>query len=171
MHSPILKLWIGSQIAKSCKFKLKITRRYTVAKATLFALFSMITMLQIFSFPGQFAHIRRVHGISRFTEIALTLSAGSLFVCGQVAIFALLKLVTYMEKSEFFSDSAFTWMNVFVTSTQVAISFPLIIFLIVAPQADDPGALVMLAAVTLFLVALSLVASLIRDQIQAKTQS
>lgn len=145
--------------------------RFAISRVSLLLLFSIITMLQIFSFPGQFAHIRRVHGISRFTEIALTLSAGSLFVCGQVAIFALLKLVTYMEKREFFSDSAFTWMNAFVTSTQVAIIFPLIIFLIVAPQADDPGALVMLAAVTLFLIALSVVASLIRDQIQDRTQS
>ena len=43
------------------------------ARTSIILLFAIVTMLQIFSFPGQFAHMRRVGSIELLFEIWLTL--------------------------------------------------------------------------------------------------
>jgi hypothetical protein len=47
--------------------------RFKVARFSLLALFGIVTVLQLFSFPGQFSHMRRVNGLSLLIEILLTL--------------------------------------------------------------------------------------------------
>jgi hypothetical protein len=53
-----------------------------------------------------------------------------------------------------------------VGTLKVATVFPVLLILIIAPQADDPGVLVLLAAITLFVVTVFVISSLLRDQIQ-----
>ena len=48
-------------------------------RVVLLALFAIITMLQIFSLPGQFRHIRETGGASLLIEVLLTLFFALLF--------------------------------------------------------------------------------------------
>ena len=58
--------------------------RFKVAQGSLLALFGIVTLLQLFSFPGQIAHMRRVNGLSLVIEILLTLLLFALFACARL---------------------------------------------------------------------------------------
>ena len=143
--------------------------KFLLAKVALIGLFTIVTVLQVFSFPGQFAHMGRINGWKLILEVALTLLVALLFLCAQVAIFSLGKLVKHMESGSFYSTNSYTWMNRLVLALKAAVAFPIILILIIAPQADDPGVMVMLTAITLFIFTVFIVSSLMRDQIQSKT--
>ena len=140
--------------------------KFNFARITLIPLFAIVTLLQTLSFPGQFAHMRRESGISLVIEIALTLTFASLLLCAQLSIYSLWKLIGHMEAGTFYSSNSYLRMNRLVSYLRAAIAFPVILILIIAPQADDPGVLVLLTAILLFLVNLYLFSSLLRDQIQ-----
>ena len=131
-------------------------------------LFLIVTMLQLFSFPGQFAHIRRETGISVFLEIALTGIVAILLLAAQFIIFSLWRLVSFMEGDELFTARSLVWMDRIVKALTVALAMPLLLFLLIAPQADDPGILVLLTALILFLLALFSFSSLLRDQFRSQ---
>ena len=142
--------------------------RFLVTRVALALLFFIVTVLQIFSFPGQFAHMRKESGISLLIEIILTLAVAFLFLCAQVAIYSLWKLIFHMQSSTFYSSASLNWINRFVAAVKTALIFPFLLILIIAPQADDPGVLVMLSAFTFFIGSIYLMSSLLRDQIQSK---
>ena len=143
--------------------------KFLLAKVALIGLFTIVTVLQVFSFPGQFAHMGRVNGWKLIFEVALTLLVALLFLCAQVAIFSLGKLIKHMESGTFYTTNSYTWMNRLIHALKTAVAFPIILILIIAPQADDPGVMVMLTAITLFIFTIFIVSSLLRDQIQSKT--
>lgn len=155
---------------------MKISKRFStnvskflLAKVALIGLFTIVTVLQVFSFPGQFAHMGRINGSKLILEVALTLLVALLFLCAQVAIFSLGKLIKHMESGTFYTTNSYTWMNRLIHALKTAVAFPIILILIIAPQADDPGVMVMLTAITLFIFTIFIVSSLLRDQIQSKT--
>ena len=143
--------------------------KFLLAKVALIGLFTIVTVLQVFSFPGQFAHMGRINGWKLIWEVALTLLVALLFLCAQVAIFSLGKLIKHMESGTFYTTNSYTWMNRLIHALKTAVAFPIILILIIAPQADDPGVMVMLTAITLFIFTIFIVSSLLRDQIQSKT--
>ena len=143
--------------------------KFLLAKVALIGLFTIVTVLQVFSFPGQFAHMGRISGWKLILEVALTLLVALLFLCAQVAIFSLGKLVKHIESGTFYTTNSYTWMNRLIHALKTAVAFPIILILIIAPQADDPGVMVMLTAITLFIFTIFIVSSLLRDQIQSKT--
>jgi hypothetical protein len=143
--------------------------KFLLAKVALIGIFTIVTVLQVFSFPGQFAHMGRVNGWKLIWEVALTLLVALLFLCAQVAIFSLGKLVKHMESGTFYTTNSYTWMNRLIHALKTAVAFPIILILIIAPQADDPGVMVMLTAITLFIFTIFIVSSLLRDQVQSKT--
>ena len=143
--------------------------KFLLAKVALIGLFTIVTVLQVFSFPGQFAHMGRINGWKLILEVALTLLVALLFLCAQVAIFSLGKLIKHMESGTFYTTNSYTWMNRLIHALKTAVAFPIILILIIAPQADDPGVMVMLTAITLFIFTVFIVSSLMRDQIQSKT--
>jgi hypothetical protein len=59
-------------------------------------------------------------------------------------------------------------MNRLILSFKAGAFFPILLILIVAPKADDPGVMVLLIAITLFVSALFQISSIFRDQIQRK---
>ena len=143
--------------------------KFLLAKVALIGIFTIVTVLQVFLFPGQFAHMGRVNGWKLIWEVALTLLVALLFLCAQVAIFSLGKLVKHMESGTFYTTNSYTWMNRLIHALKTAVAFPIILILIIAPQADDPGVMVMLTAITLFIFTIFIVSSLLRDQVQSKT--
>ena len=142
--------------------------RFFVARAGLVLLFLGITLLQLFSFPGQFQHMRRIRGWSFFYEVALTMTVGVWLLCGQVALICLWQIIGAMKVSLFFSRHNLVWIQRLLLAFKGACIMPMLLFLLIAPQADDPGFLVLLTIVTLFIFSLTAVTSLLKDQIASK---
>jgi hypothetical protein len=158
-------------VGKTLKKGLNVVKnlnKILIARLSLAALFLIVTVLQVFSFPGQFAHMRRASGISLLLEILLTVLVAALFLCAQIAIFSLSKIVSHIHSNTFYSSNSYIWMNRFVSTLKIATLFPISLIFIIAPEADDPGVLVMLMAITFFVVTSFVISALLRDQIQSK---
>lgn len=142
--------------------------RFLVARGGFVLLFLGLTLLQLLSFPGQFQHMRRVEGISLILEISLTVLVGLWLFCGQFAIVSLWKIVGEIKVGQFFGTQSLKWIDRLIYAQKTACVIPVLLFALLAPQADDPGFFVLLAVVTLFLVVLATVSTLLREQINSK---
>ena len=142
--------------------------RFIAARGGFVLLFLGLTLLQLLSFPGQFQHMRRTQGLSLVFEIALTLVVGLWLLCGQTALFTLWKIVGEMQADRFFGEQSLLWIDRLLLALKAACVIPCILFVMLVPQADDPGFFVMLTILTLFLFTLATVASILRDQIKSK---
>ena len=140
-------------------------KRFIVAKAGFLFLFLGLTLVQFLSFPGQFEHMRRTQGISLLIEFALTIVVGLWILCGQVALFFLWQIVESMRRNRFYSTENLNWIARLLISFKVASVIPVVLFLILIPQADDPGIFVMLTIVALFIFSLTVTTSLLKEQI------
>ena len=143
---------------------------YFAAQSALLILFLIVTMLQVLSFPGQIRHIREVSGISLLIEIALTIIVVSWLLMGQIALVCMWKIVGFMKEDHFFTKESMLWINRVVIALKTAVLFPIALFFLLIPQADDPGFFVMLTAVGTFLFTLTIFATLLRDQIRKKIE-
>jgi len=114
--------------------------------------------------------MRRTQDIDIVFEIALTLLFGLWLLCGQIALICLWRIVGFMKYSNFFSVPTLKWLNRLVLAFWIACAIPVILFTLIAPQADDPGFLVLLFVVTLFIFSLTAITSLLRDQIKGKVK-
>ena len=145
--------------------------RFIVAKSGFLLLFLGLTLLQLFSFPGQFQHMRRTQGLSLVFEVALTLIVGLWLLCGQFALFALWKIVGEMKADTFYSQKNLVWIERLLLSLKTASVIPIALFLMIAPQADDPGFLVVLSIATLFIFSMTAMTSLLKEQIEFKARN
>lgn len=143
-------------------------KRFIVAKAGFLFLFLGLTLVQFLSFPGQFQHMRRTQGISLFIEVCLTIVLGLWIFCGQVALYCLWQIVESMRRNRFYSTENLNWIARLLISFKVASVIPVVLFLILIPQADDPGIFVLLMIVSLFIFSLTATTSLLKDQIGSK---
>ena len=113
--------------------------RFIAARGGFVLLFLGLTLLQLLSFPGQFQHMRRTQGLSLVFEIALTLVVGLWLLCGQSALFTLWKIVGEMQADRFFGEQSLLWIDRLLLALKAACVIPCILFVMLVPQADDPG--------------------------------
>lgn len=142
--------------------------RIIITKAGFLVLFLGLTMVQFFSFPGQFEHMRRTQGISLLIELSLTIVVGLWLLCGQFALYFLWQIVINIQRARFYSVESLHWIERLLLTFKVASVIPVVLFLMLVPQADDPGFFVMLTIVTLFVFSLTSTTSLLKDQIASK---
>ncbi len=76
-----------------------------------------------------------------------------------------------MNASQFYSRRNFGWIQRLLWTLKLACLFPLILFIMTIPEADDPGFYVLLTVVTLFIFSLTAMTSLLRDQIEIKLEA
>jgi hypothetical protein len=144
--------------------------RFVFARISIAGLFLIVTVLQIFSFPGQFNYSRQQGDINEATQIVLTLFLGSWMLAVQIGLVSLLKIVNLMQLGQFFTASCFKWINRLASAVKYSAFVPIGLILIIAPQADDPGILVVLLTLFLFSTSLAVLVSLLRDQIKSKLE-
>lgn len=142
--------------------------RFIAARGGFLLLFLGLTLLQFFSFPGQFQHMRRTQGLSLLFEVTLTLLVGFWLLCGQLSIICLWRIVGTMKTGQFYSQNNLHWIERLLLAFKCASAVPILLFLMLIPQADDPGFFVMLSIVTLFLFSLTAMTSLLKDQIASR---
>ena len=138
------------------------------ARISIILLFAVVTMLQIFSFPGQFAHMRRVGSIELIFEIWLTVLLAIWLFTAQFALLCLWKIVGQISLASIYSSTALKWLDRLVQAFKYALFTAVTVFISISVQADDPGAPVMLIAITLFISTLFIATTLLRDQLRAK---
>ena len=115
--------------------------------------------------------MRRTQGLSLVFEVSLTLIVGLWLLCGQFALFALWKIVGEMKVDAFYSLNNLVWIERLLLSFKTATVIPIVLFLMIAPQADDPGFLVVLSIATLFIFSLTAMTFLLKDQIEMKARN
>lgn len=140
--------------------------KYRLAKSLIIPLFVVITVVQVFSFPGQFNHMRKINSIDFVLELFLTLLVGGWLLCGQIALVIVWKLLENMQENQFFSVPSLKLVDKLVLITRIAAFIPLILFSTLIWQAEDPGFFVLLSGIGLFLVTFHLVIDLLRNQIK-----
>ena len=138
------------------------------ARISIILLFAIVTMLQIFSFPGQFAHMRRVGSIELIFEIWLTVLLAIWLFTAQFALLCLWKIVGQISLASIYSSTALKWLDRLVQAFKYALFTAVTVFISISVQADDPGAPVMLIAITLFISTLFIATTLLRDQLRSK---
>lgn len=148
--------------------QMPIRWKYIFARTMVAGLFLVVSVLQLFSFPGQLHFSRKEGDISLTIQIFLTIFLGSWMFAVQFGLISLWKLLNYMQSGNFFTASSFQWMVRLVNALKYAACIPLGLILIIAPQADDPGIMVVLMTLLLFSMSLAVLASLLRDQIKTK---
>ncbi len=112
--------------------------------------------------------MRKLNSIDLILEIILTVLVAVWMLFGQIALFSLWKILSFTKVGMFFTQVSLRWLRNLLRACQAAVVIPVLLFLVIAPQADDPGALVMLTAVGLFLFTLSLLLSILIEQIESK---
>lgn len=142
--------------------------KFTAARISIFCLFLIVTMLQIVSFPGQFSHMHHKTALQLSFEITLLVLIVLWLLCAQIALVSLWKIVSLMQFDTFFSKDSITWINRVLFCCASALFIALTLFALIASQAEDPGFLILLTAVTLFIATLYIFVRLLRDQIFEK---
>ena len=150
---------------------MRLVWQYRYAKFSLLLLFIIITLLQLFSFPGQFRHMKKQGVIELWQEVILTVLIAAILLSAQFALFCTWKIVNLIQRNQFFSEICLNWFNLIANSIGFALISALFLLSIVLLQADDPGGPVLLTAITLFISTLYILASLLRDQIRIKVRN
>jgi len=142
--------------------------KFTAARISISLLFLIVTMLQIVSFPGQFSHMHHKTALQLSFEITLLVLIVLWLLCAQIALASLWKIVSLMQLDTFFSKDSITWINRVLSCCAGALVIALTLFALIASQSEDPGFLVLLTAVTLFIATLYIFVRLLRDQVAQK---
>lgn len=138
------------------------------AQASIILLFCIITMLQIFSFPGQFAHMRKLGKIEVIFEIWLVSLVAIWLLLAQFGLFCLWKILIQIKSTSLFDPKSIQWLFRLVTTFKFALIVGLVLLFSIAAQADDPGAPVLLTAITLYISTLYISSALLLDQVKLK---
>ena len=148
-----------------------ITRNFKIlyARSSIIFLFTIVTILQIFSFPGQFAYMRTVGSLELLSQIWLTSLLAIWLFTAQFGLLCLWKIVGKIEHSSIYSKGSLKWLGRLVQAMRYALITGAVVFFSVVIQADDPGVAVMLIALNLFISTIFVATSLLRDQLSVKS--
>ncbi len=132
--------------------------------------FAIITMLQLLSFPGQFAYEARNGQGTQLARWVLTFIVGVWFLFAQISLIALSRLITLIYRGQLISSNGTEWMKILARSLFTGTLYGVGVTLFAAIQADDPGPVVVVATITLFTATISVVGYFFRLQIKSMTE-
>ncbi len=114
----------------------------------LAALFLALLVLQLFSFPGQFAYLAREDPDAAAWRWPLTALAAFWLLCVQVVVVCTWRLLSLVRDDRIFSDAARGWVDGIVWAIGAAWAVLVVVFLFVGFRADDPGGPLLLFVLT-----------------------
>ena len=144
---------------------------YRFAQLVMISLFLAVSILQLFSFPGQFRYEASNSGGSQVTRWALTFAVGLWLFLAQVAIVALSKILTLIRRDALLTPAGSQWFNLLIRTFTISALYGTVITFVAALTTDDPGPVVIVASLTTFIVAIYVVGFFIRHQIFHLTKS
>jgi len=138
---------------------------YLFALLSLSGFFALISMLQLLSFPGQFAFEARTGHGTQFARWVLTFIVGIWFIFAQVSLLALGKIISFIYRGELLSLRGKKWINVLTRALIGGTIYGGGVTLFAAIQADDPGPVVVVATITAFTATISVIGYFFRHQV------
>ncbi|HEU5486211.1 MAG TPA: DUF2975 domain-containing protein [Microlunatus sp.] len=105
----------------------------------LVVLFVVLVVLQVMSFPGQFAHMARQSPELAYLRWPLTALAAFWLLCAEVVVVATWRLLSFVTSDRIFSEPAFRWVNAIIAAIVAAWVVLAALWLWVGWHADDPG--------------------------------
>lgn len=113
-------------------------------RVLLVVLFAVLVGLQVFSLPGQFAHMAQES--PDLAPLRWPLTAVTVFwvLCVQVVIVCTWRLLTLVTRDRIFSAASMAWVDAIVGAILAAWVVLLGVFLYVGFRADDPGGPILL---------------------------
>jgi hypothetical protein len=135
----------------------------------LVALFVLVLVLQVFSFPGQFAHMARVDADLAWLRWPLTAVAVGTLLGFEVVLVATWKLLGLVERDEIFTVDALRWVDLVVRATAAGGAVFAVGFVLVGIAATDPGLPLLLFLVLLGITVVELVVLVLRSLLRQAT--
>ena len=139
----------------------------------LVVLFVVLVVLQVMSFPGQFAYMARQNPEIAYLRWPLTALAAFWLLCAEVVVIATWRLLSLVTSDRIFSESSFRWVNAIIAAIGAAWVVLAALWLWVGWHADDPGTplLMFLLVVGLAVVGLLMIVmrSLLRQATNLRT--
>lgn len=135
----------------------------------LVALFAVVVLLQVFSFPGQFAAMARVDADLAWLRWPLTAVAAGTLLGFEVVLVATWKLLGLVERDAIFTVDALRWVDLVVRATAAGGAVFAAGFVLVALNATDPGVPLLLFVVLLGIVVVELVVLVLRSLLRQAT--
>ena len=135
-------------------------------KLFLGGLFFLFTVLQVFSFPGQFAYMAKTSPNDASLRWPLTFLVGFMFLCAQVVIVSVWKLLNFIKTDQIFTSQSLIHFDRIIYSIGAASLFPIGMLVFLFFEADDPGLPMVIVTFLTALGALFLIVLLLKLQTQ-----
>jgi hypothetical protein len=146
-----------------------ISRLVVPLRILLASTFFLLLLGQIFSMPGQFAHMAKESPEDAYLRWPLTIFSIIELLCVQIVIVCTWKLLTMVKDGSIFSERAFAWVNGIIA----AIAGGWVLFagmsLYIASKSDDPGFPALLFVMTLVGAVLGLLMIVMRALLRQAT--
>ena len=138
-------------------------RLATVLRFVLVALFALLVLLQTLSLPGQFAHMAQENPDRAYLRWPLTGITVFWALCAQVVIVAALRLLSLAQADRIFTGTSRPWADAMTWAIAAGSASFAAVAGLAALGADDPGAVVLAALLTLALGAGALLMAVLRS--------
>lgn len=142
------------------------SRVIVLLKIFLAGLFFLFTVLQLFSFPGQFAYMAKTSPNDAPFRWPATFIVGFIFLCAQIIIVSIWKLLTLIPGERIFTQAAIPWFNRIIGAIAAIAVAPFSVLVFLFFNADDPGLPMVMVTLMAFVGVLFLVALLLKMRTQ-----
>ncbi len=140
-----------------------LRRVVPLLRAGLVVLFALLLMLQLFSFPGQFAYQAARNPDQAWLRWPLTAFAGIEILCLQVILVSTWRLLGMIGKDRIFTEAALRWVDVIIAAFTVGWLLAAGGALWAVWGADDPGTPILLFTLLSFGAVFGLVIVVMRE--------
>jgi hypothetical protein len=146
-----------------------VHRLVPLLRALLVLLFALLVMLQVFSFPGQFAHVASEHPDQAHLRWPLTAFVAVEILCIEVVLGCTWRLLTMVRHDEIFTVAALRWVDGIVGALAAGWLLAAAGSLWAVWGADDPGTPLLLFVILLIGCAFGLVVVVLRELLRRAT--
>jgi hypothetical protein len=132
-------------------------------------LFVVLVVLQVMSFPGQFAHLARQSPDLAHLRWPLTALAAFWLLCAEIVVIATWRLLSLVTDDRIFSEPAFRWVNAIIAAIGAAWVVLTALWLWIGWHADDPGLPLLLFLLVVGLAVVGLLMIVMRSLLRQAT--
>ncbi|MFC8298579.1 DUF2975 domain-containing protein [Micromonospora orduensis] len=132
-------------------------------------LFGVLVMFQVFSLPGQFAHMAQESPEDAYLRWPVTIVTVFWVLCVQVVIVATWQLLNLVKNDRIFTEASLKWVDAIVWAIAAAWAVLVGVFLYVGFNANDPGLPLLLFLLTVGVTVLGLLMVVMRALLRQAT--
>lgn len=124
---------------------------YICSRLSITILFSLITLLQVLAFPGQFRHEQQTGHGTVLAQWALTITIGLWLATAQWALICIWHVIKHMYKFTYSDNRRMYWLNGTFYAVSAATAIGLILTIISGFFAHEPGPKIIVLTLTSFI--------------------